>query len=74
MINNEIIKIIRKYTQYQGELTENTLLSLLEMSSLSFVALIVDLEDFFNEEVENEQLNLLKYNTVGELLRIFWLH
>ena len=70
-VDDEIIKIIRKHTQYQGELNENTLLGLLEMSSLSFIALIVELEDFFNVEVGNEQLNISRYNTVGELLKIF---
>lgn len=71
IVDDEIIKIIRKHTQYQDKLNEDTLLSLLEMSSLSFIALIVDLEDFFNVEVGNEQLNISRYNTVGELLKIF---
>lgn len=71
IIDDEIIKIIRKHIQYQGKLNEDTLLSLLEMNSLSFIALIVDLEDFFNVEAGNEQLNILRYNTVGELLKFF---
>lgn len=46
MMDKTIKEIIKKYTQYQDTITEDTLLSVLEISSLSFVSLIVDLEDY----------------------------
>ena len=46
-MNKAIKEMIQKYTQYQGTITEDTLLSMLEISSLSFVSLIVDLEDYY---------------------------
>lgn len=70
-MNNEIKEIVQKYTQYEGELTENTLLNILEISSLSFVSLIVDLEDYYSVELADEQLDFSVYDTIGELLMAF---
>ncbi|MCM1187137.1 MAG: acyl carrier protein [Lachnoclostridium sp.] len=70
-MDQEVKKIIQKYTQYEDVLTEDTLLSVLEISSLSFVSLIVDLEDYYNVEIRDEQLDFSVYNTIGELLMAF---
>ena len=67
----EVKEIIQKYTQYQDVLREDTLLSVLEISSLSFVSLIVDLEDYYNVEVGDDQLDFSVYDTIGELLMAF---
>lgn len=71
MMDKTIKEIIKKYTQYQDTITEDTLLSVLEISSLSFVSLIVDLEDYYNVELEDDQLDFSVYDTIGGLLTAF---
>ena len=44
---------------------------MLEISSLSFVSLIVDLEDYYNVELEDDQLDFSVYDTIGGLLTAF---
>ena len=70
-MDKAIKEIIKKYTQYQDAITEDTLLSVLEISSLSFVSLIVDLEDYYSVELGDEELDFSVYDTIGELLIAF---
>lgn len=71
MMDKTIKEIIKKYTQYQDTITENTLLSVLEISSLSFVSLIVDLEDYYSVVLGDDELDFSVYDTIGELLMAF---
>ena len=71
MMDKTIKEIIKKYTQYQDTITEDTLLSVLEISSLSFVSLIVDLEDYYSVELGDDELDFSVYDTIGELLMAF---
>lgn len=71
MMDKTIKEIIKKYTQYQDTITEDTLLSVLEISSLSFVSLIVDLEDYYSVELGDDELDFSVYDTIGELLIAF---
>lgn len=70
-MDKAIKEIIKKYTQYQDAITEDTLLSVLEISSLSFVSLIVDLEDYYSVELGDDELDFSVYDTIGELLIAF---
>lgn len=70
-MDKAVKEIIQKYTQYQEVLTEDTLLSMLEISSLTFVSLIVDLEGYYNVELGDDQLDFSVYDTIGELLMAF---
>jgi acyl carrier protein len=70
-MDKAIKEIIKKYTQYQDAITEDTLLSVLEISSLSFVSLIVDLEDYYSVELGDDELDFSVYDTIGELLMAF---
>lgn len=70
-MDKAIKEIIKKYTQYQDTITEDTLLSVLEISSLSFVSLIVDLEDYYSVELGDDELDFSVYDTIGELLIAF---
>lgn len=70
-MDKAIKEIIKKYTQYQDAITEDTLLSVLEISSLSFVSLIVDLEDYYSVELGDDELDFSGYDTIGELLIAF---
>ena len=70
-MDKAIKEIIKKYTQYQDAITEGTLLSVLEISSLSFVSLIVDLEDYYSVELGDDELDFSVYDTIGELLMAF---
>lgn len=71
MMDKTIKEIIKKYTQYQDTITEDTLLSVLEISSLSFVSLIVDLEDYYSVVLGDDDLDFSVYDTIGELLMAF---
>ena len=71
MMDKTIKEIIKKYTQYQDTITEDTLLSVLEISSLSFVSLIVDLEDYYSVVLGDDELDFSVYDTIGELLMAF---
>ena len=71
MMDKTIKEIIKKYTQYQDTITEDTLLSVLEISSLSFVYLIVDLEDYYSVVLGDDELDFSVYDTIGELLMAF---
>lgn len=71
MMDKTIKEIIKKYTQYQDTITEDTLLSVLEISSLSFVSLIVDLEDYYSVVLGYDELDFSVYDTIGELLMAF---
>ena len=71
MMDKTIKEIIKKYTQYQDTITEDTLLSVLEISSLSFVSLIVDLEDYYSVVLGDDELEFSVYDTIGELLMAF---
>ena len=71
MMDKTIKEIIKKYTQYQDTITEDTLLSVLEISSLSFVSLIVDLEDYYSVALGDDELDFSVYDTIGELLMAF---
>ena len=70
-MDKTIKEIIKKYTQYQDTITEDTLLSVLEISSLSFVSLIVDLEDYYSVVLGDDELDFSVYDTIGELLMAF---
>ena len=70
-MDKAIKEIIKKYTQYQDAITEDTLLSVLEISSLSFVSLIVDLEDYYSVELGDDEMDFSVYDTIGELLIAF---
>lgn len=70
-MDKAIKEIIKKYTQYQDTITEDTLLSVLEISSLSFVSLIVDLEDYYSVVLGDDELDFSVYDTIGELLMAF---
>lgn len=70
-MDKAIKEIIKKYTQYQDAITEDTLLSVLEISSLSFVSLIVDLENYYSVELGDDELDFSVYDTIGELLIAF---
>lgn len=72
IVNKEVEQIIQNHTQYQDTLTEDTLLDILEINSLSFVSLIVDLEDYYNVELRDEQLDFSIYDTIGRLLMAFY--
>lgn len=44
---------------------------MLEISSLSFVSLIVDLEDYYSVVLGDDELDFSVYDTIGELLMAF---
>ena len=43
----------------------------LKISSLSFVSLIVDLEDYYSVVLGDDELDFSVYDTIGELLMAF---
>ena len=52
------------------EVTVNTKIEDLQLTSLEFVRLIVNVEEKFNVEFEFDDMILTKYKTVNDLIRV----
>lgn len=65
----EVIEIISKYTEVSKEnINTDTQISVLSIDSLKFVSLIVELEEYYEKEMEDESLDFSIYETVGDIL------
>lgn len=64
-----VVNIIKKCQEQQDmEITENSSLEDMAMDSLDFVKLVVDLEETFEVEFEEEMLSVNKYEIVRDLV------
>lgn len=65
-----IFELIQESCAFREEkLTLRTPLRKISLDSLSFVALLVKLEETFGIAFEDEELNFYEWRTVGELVR-----
>lgn len=53
------------------EISENDDLSLLGLNSLDFIRLLVDLEKYFGISVEDDDLQITKFNTISKIKNYF---
>ena len=69
-MDGNVKKIIENYSEY-WQVSENTLISELEIDSLQFVALLVDLELYYGAEMDDEELDFTIYQTVADVINVF---
>lgn len=71
-MNSLEIEIVRLMIE-SGELSDNTGLDNtfkeLEIESISFITIIVEIEDHFAIEVDDENMLISKYQTVGDFVK-----
>lgn len=67
-MNERIIEIIKNNTESKSEISEDSLLSELEITSLDFVRIIVEIENNFDFEFDDDKLHFSEFSTVGSLV------
>lgn len=74
-MNNKLIAIINSISEKPIEIDESTSLSEdLSFSSIHFVQLVVEIENEFNFEFEDDEMDLAKLDCVGNLNNIVCSH
>ncbi len=67
-MNRRIIEIIKVNTECSNEISEDSLLCDLEMTSIDFVKIVIEIETEFNIEFEDEKLQFSEFPTVQSLI------
>ena len=67
-ISRRIVEIIKVNTECSNEISENSLLCDLEMTSIDFVKIVIEIETEFNIEFEDEKLQFSEFPTVQSLI------
>ena len=68
-MREEIIEIVRSYCALEEDIGPESELKLLSLDSLSFVAVLVKLEEIFDIEFEIEELTLERWETLEDLIK-----
>lgn len=70
-MEDKVLQIIKETCALKEEsIINETELKDISLDSLSFISLIVNLEQEFNIEFEDEELNLYDYKTVKDILEL----
>lgn len=67
-MQGKIIDIIKGECALDEEITIDTYISYLSLDSLSFISIIVEIENTFNIEFDIETLDIKTWNTVGDII------
>lgn len=67
-ISRRIVEIIKVNTECSNEISENSLLCDLEMTSIDFVKIVIEIETEFNIEFEDEKLQFSEFPTIQSLI------
>ena len=67
-MSDKIINIIKGFCALKEDITIDTYISDLSLDSLSFISIIVEIEDTFNIEFDIETLDIKTWNTVGDII------
>ena len=67
-MQNKIIDIIKCECALEEDITIDTKISDLSLDSLTFVSILVSIEDTFNIEFDIETLDIKTWNTVGDII------
>ena len=67
-MNKRIIDIIKVNTECSNEIFENSLLCDLEITSIDFVKIVIEIETEFNIEFEDEKLQFSEFSTIQSLI------
>ena len=68
-MNEKIIEIIKKNCALDDEITLDSELKLLSLDSLTFVTILVEIEELYNIEFDIEKLDIKSWNTVIDLIK-----
>ena len=67
-MNKRIIEIIKVNTECSNEIFENSLLCDLEITSIDFMKIVIEIETEFNIEFEDEKLQFSEFSTIQSLI------
>ena len=67
-MNKRIMEIIKVNTECSNEIFENLLLCDLEITSIDFVKIVIEIETEFNIEFEDEKLQFSEFSTIQSLI------
>ena len=66
-MKEKLIEIIKKHCAIEEEITEDSRLASMSIDSLSFIGILVDLENEFNIEFGFEELTIGQWETVRDI-------
>lgn len=69
MIAETIIQIIKNSCAYEESVTFESDLKLLSLDSLTFVGIIVEIEDFFGIEFNVDEISISVWETVEDIVK-----
>ncbi|MCI5746027.1 MAG: acyl carrier protein [Erysipelotrichaceae bacterium] len=69
-MNEIIINIIKDNLSLKEEVKENTNLNNLSLDSLSFINILVTIEEVFSVSFTDEELNIDNFNNVSDLVKL----
>lgn len=67
-IESEIVKIMMKAGELPDNIGLDTTFKEIELDSINFITIIVEIEDYFEIEFDDENMILSKYQTIGEFV------
>ena len=67
-MSDKIISIIKEFCALKEDITIDTQISDLSLDSLSFISIIVEIENLYNIEFDIETLDIKTWNTVGDII------
>lgn len=67
-IEVDVIKIVQKYVTNNKQIEKKNMLKTLGINSVSFIRIIVELEEFFEIDFDDDSLNLSRFKTVKALI------
>ena len=67
-MSDKIISIIKGECALKEDITIDTQISDLSLDSLSFISIIVEIENLYNIEFDIETLDIKTWNTVGDII------
>lgn len=68
-MNENIIEIIKKNCALDDEITIDSELKLLSLDSLTFVTILVEIEELYNIEFDIEKLDIKSWKSVNDLIK-----
>ena len=68
-MNEKIIEIIMKNCAIDEEITTFSNINLLSLDSLTFVTILVEIEELYSIEFDIEKLDIKNWNTVNDLIK-----
>lgn len=67
-IENEIIEIMKEAGELPDNIGLDTTFKEIELESINFITIVVEIEDYFEIEFDDENMLISKYKTVGNFV------